>query len=86
MILISAGLLLPLLLGAACAGHGRPDLAQISGTAQLVSHLAFHALRASEMRPARSSAGCPLAPRMLYKDSVGEASSLIFHDQNRSSD
>jgi hypothetical protein len=45
----------------------RPDLAQVSGTAQLVSHLAFHAMRAGEMHPVRTSGGCPLASRELFK-------------------
>ena len=35
----------------------RPDLAKISGTAQLVSHTAFHALRSETMHPMQS-AGC----------------------------
>ena len=45
----------------------RPDLAQVSGTAQLVSHLAFHALRAGTMHPVQTSSECPLAPAGLYK-------------------
>jgi hypothetical protein len=35
----------------------RPDLAKISGTAQLVSHMAFHALRSETMHPVQS-VGC----------------------------
>jgi hypothetical protein len=46
----------------------RPDLAQISGTAQLVSHLAFHALRADTMHPVHTGDGCPLPPPHLYKE------------------
>ena len=57
----------------------RPDLATLSGTAQLVSHLAYHALRSATMHPVNASEDCPtirVKGDKAAEDEVGESPCL----------